>query len=94
MLTEAELLRLYGHTPENDRWHGWRFTQSGQDLVSPHGQRFSPQRLAGLAWRVEAESRLASARARREKRVRQEVVTVLRIQNNDWHRERYGCIAG
>lgn len=92
VLTEAQLLRLYGQTPAS--WAGWRFTETGRQLVSPHGQRFTPERLAGLAWRIEAESRLAAARARREQQVRQSVVTVFRIRNDDWCRQHFGTMAG
>jgi len=45
-------------------WRGWRL--AGRYLVSPDRVRFTPERLRGLAWRQEAEQRLADARARRE----------------------------
>lgn len=57
----------------------------------------SPERLRGLAWRQDAEARRDQARAAREKRsthLSGMMVTVLRIANDDWHRERFGTIAG
>lgn len=72
-------------------WDGWRM--AGRDLITPDGVRLSPERVRGLAWRQEAETRLASIKARKRP-VRQEVVTVIRIVNDDWHRERFGTVAG
>lgn len=75
-------------------WDGWRF--AGRDLVTPDGARISAERLKGLAWRAEAEARRDSTKARNAKRrgVGQELVTVLRIRNSDWHAERFGSSAG
>ncbi|WP_407351559.1 DUF3653 domain-containing protein [Luteimonas sp. R10] len=58
-------------------WKGWRL--AGRDLVSPTGVRMSPQRLEGLAWRLELEqrreARKMAARIREgKKRVRVVVV--------------------
>lgn len=73
-------------------WAGWRM--AGRDLVAPDGDRISPERLRGLLWRQAAEARVAAARCRREKRVGRRTITVVRIANDDWHRERFGSIAG
>lgn len=74
-----------------ETWHGWRFAHDR--LICPEGRRISPERLQGLLWRQEAEARRDAARARK-KRGQQEVVTVLRIRQADWHRERFGTVAG
>lgn len=76
-------------------WVGWRFT-ADECLLSPHGERFTRQRLEGLAWRLAAEERrdAAKARAAARKRPGSSPVTVIRIRNNDWHREWFGTAAG
>lgn len=75
-------------------WQGWKLR--GRHLVSPDGDRMLPGRLVGLAWRFQAEARRDAARAKREAAARpgKSVVTVLRIPNDDWHRERFGSLAG
>lgn len=75
-------------------WHGWKMR--GRDLVSPDGDRLSPERLRGLAWRQASEARRDAARAKRlaYEGISKQVVTVLRIDNSDWHRERFGSLAG
>ncbi|MEZ0470072.1 DUF3653 domain-containing protein [Luteimonas salinilitoris] len=85
---------IHNRTPLYGPWKGWRL--AGRDLVSPHGERFSPKRLEGLAWRQALEQRRDAARARNAQRkaVRQDVVTVLRVRNSDWHAERFGNRAG
>jgi hypothetical protein len=45
-------------------WCGWRLR--GRDLVSPAGDRLSPERLAGLAWRDAMELRMAGYASRRK----------------------------
>ena len=47
-------LHLYGP------WAGWRF--AGQVLVSPDGDRITPERLRGILWRETSEARLRSRR--------------------------------
>lgn len=69
-------------------WAGWRL--AGRELVSPDGVRLSAERVRGLAWRQEAEQRLAHVRARRKQVTGDAVVTVIRVRNNDWHAERFG----
>lgn len=75
-------------------WQGWRLR--GRDLVSPDGDRISPERLKGIAWRMQAEARRDSARAKREalERAREPVVTVIRLPLSDWQREHFGVAAG
>lgn len=75
-------------------WQGWKVR--GQTLVSPDGDRITPERLRGLAWRYALETRRDAARAKRrtQEAISKQVVTVLRIPNNDWHRERFGSLAG
>jgi hypothetical protein len=50
-----------------EAWTGWRFTASGAQLVSPDGDRFTPERLRGLGWRQAQEARTAAHRAREER---------------------------
>lgn len=77
-----------------EAWTGWRFV--GDRLTAPDGSKISQERLTGLLWRQDSEARLAKLRAAREakQRVGKGVVTVLRICNADWHRERFGTVAG
>lgn len=82
------------HVALTGQWQGWRL--AGRDLVAPDGQRIAPERLRGILWRQESEARLAAARAKREasEGISGCLVTVLRIHNSDWHRERFGSLAG
>lgn len=82
------------HVELHGPWLGWRL--AGRDLVGPSGIRVSPERMKGLMWRHESELRRDNARARNAQRKagQQAVVTVLRINQADWHRERFGSIAG
>jgi hypothetical protein len=41
----------------NGEWYGWRLRS--RHLVSPDGDRMTPERLCGLLWRDRAELRLA-----------------------------------
>lgn len=45
-------------------WPADQACPNQRDLVSPEGIRMSPMRLQGLAWRQDAEIRLAHVRAR------------------------------
>jgi len=58
---------IYNRTHLAGPWEGWRL--AGRFLVSPEGDRITPERLRGLLWRQAQEQRRDSARARREKRV-------------------------
>lgn len=82
------------HVQLAGQWQGWRL--AGRDLVSPAGERISPERMRGIMWRQQSEARLASARAKREayEGISKNLVTIVRIPNADWHRERFGAIAG
>lgn len=73
-----------------EAWRGWRFSRGC--LVSPDGDKFTPERLRGIGWRQAQEARAAARRAR-DKRVNR-LVTVVRIDQTDWHRERFGTVAG
>ena len=48
-------------TPLYGPWEGWRMT--GQYLISPDRKRINPQRLRGLMFRQDAETRLANRRS-------------------------------
>ncbi|TAA20544.1 hypothetical protein EA658_06180 [Pseudoxanthomonas winnipegensis] len=82
------------HVELTGPWTGWRL--AGKDLVSPSGQRVSPERMRGLLWRLEAEERRDRLRSRNASRkaVRQGIVTVIRVANEDWHRHHFGTCAG
>lgn len=49
------------HVGLHGPWAGWRL--AGRDLVSPDGERINPTRLRGLLFRMDAEARIAKARA-------------------------------
>lgn len=66
---------------------------AGRELVSPDGDRISAERMRGLLWRAQLEARRDAGRASREKRV-SKMVTVVRIDQGDWHRERFGTVVG
>lgn len=83
---------VHNLTPLHGPWEGWRL--AGRELVAPDGSRISAERLRGLLWQQASEERLARVRARRKKRVGSGLVTVLRVQNDDWHRQRFGTLAG
>ena len=80
------------HVRLHGPWAGWRL--AGRDLVSRDGDRLSPERLRGLAWRQPAEARRDAAKARNTNSGHRGVVTVLRIPVRDWHAERFGSRAG
>lgn len=67
------------HVHLHGPWAGWRL--AGRDLVSPDGIRFSPERLRGLTWRQEAETRLAHIRAKHKQQ--EPLVTVIRVRKNE-----------
>lgn len=71
-------------------WAGWRLV--GRDLVSPEGIRMSAERLKGLAWRQDAEIRLAHTIKRNQaaKAGHRGMVTVIRMPVRDWHAEHFG----
>ncbi len=48
---------------EHPDWNGWRF--AGRFLVSPDGDRMTPERLRGLCWRDYLELRRAGFPSRR-----------------------------
>lgn len=52
------------HVDLTGEWTGWKLR--GRHLVSPGGERLSPERLAGLAWRDAMELRLAGFASRRK----------------------------
>lgn len=81
---------VHNKTALHGPWQGWRM--AGRYLVGPDGQRITPERLRGLAWRVGQEERLDAAKARNSGH--RGMVTVLRIENADWHRDHFGQVAG
>lgn len=84
---------INGHTDLSTDWLGWK--QRGKWLVSPQGDRISPERMKGLLWRIKAEERLALARARNaQKQVRHQPVKVVVIDLADWHARNVGSMAG
>lgn len=73
--------------------HTWR--QAGRYLVSPDGQRISPERMRGIMWRMEAEARRDTARARNTKaKVSQGCVKVVVVELADWQARHFGSRAG
>lgn len=51
------------HISLHGAWNGWRM--AGRDLVSPTGQRINPERLRGLLFQQDSQTRIAKARAKR-----------------------------
>lgn len=78
------------------QWAGWSFSACGRFLIGPNRQRITRERMEGILWRDEQELRRAGLKSRRkaEKAGHRGMVTVIRLPNADWHRERFGCIAG
>lgn len=80
--------QVYNRQHLGGPWTGWRM--AGRELISPDGDRISPERMRGILWRHAQEQRRDAARSRREKRVSRSVVTILRINYDDWHRTTFG----
>lgn len=86
---------VHGNHSFTGEWLGWK--QRGRWLVSPNGDRISPERMKGILWRLQAEERRDSAKARnaqRRKAVSQEMVKVVVVNLADWHAQRFGSRAG
>ncbi|MEN4903347.1 DUF3653 domain-containing protein [Luteimonas sp. TWI1437] len=80
---------VHNRTELHGPWAGWRM--AGRELVSPEGQRFTTERLRGLAFRLEAEQRLERARLRNASRkARQQVVKVVVVDLRDWRERHFG----
>ncbi|MBV6898068.1 DUF3653 domain-containing protein [Xanthomonas euvesicatoria] len=79
------------------RFAGWRI--AGNYLVSPDGDRMTPERLKGLVWRDQMELRLAGFASRRKaeaakKRFRQQTVKVVVVNLSNWRDRHFGTMAG
>jgi hypothetical protein len=84
---------VHGYTELRADWLGWK--QRGRYLVSPDGQRISPERIRGIMWRMEAEARRDNARARNAKaKVSQGCVKVVVVDLADWQAHHFGSRAG
>ncbi|MEL1264405.1 DUF3653 domain-containing protein [Pseudoxanthomonas putridarboris] len=76
------------------------FYVAGNYLVSPDGQRMTPERLRGLLWRDELELRRAGYASRRraengtQARQYQAKVKVIIVDLADWHSRNVGSLAG
>jgi hypothetical protein len=55
---------VHNHADLVGQWYGWKLR--GRHLVTPAGDRLTPERLAGLVWRDAAELRLAGFTSRRK----------------------------
>jgi len=53
-----------GQIDFDGEWYGWRL--KGRHLISPDGDRMTPERLRGLMWRDRSELRLAGYVSRRK----------------------------
>lgn len=79
--------------PSHADWLGWK--QRGRYLVSPDGQRISPERMRGIIWRMDAETHRDNARARNAKaKVSQGCVKVVVVELADWQAGHFGGRAG
>ena len=75
---------IHNTGPLHGPWQGWRL--AGRYLVSPDGERITPERLRGLLWRQDAEARRDSAAARRRRereRSAQQLVKVVVVSLSD-----------
>lgn len=52
---------IYGTGPLFGPWNGWR--TAGRYLIAPTGERFTPGRLRGWAWRQQLEERVNRSRS-------------------------------
>jgi hypothetical protein len=82
---------VYNRTALAGPWDGWRLAD--RFLISPDGDRITPERLRGLLWRQAADARINGARNRREAR-RRPLVKILRVEQPDPHRNALGSSAG
>lgn len=77
-----------------DACAGWRI--AGNYLVSPHGDRMTPERLRGLTWRDQMELRLAGYASRRKAEAGQRgrqygpKVKVIVVDLDDWRDRHFG----
>jgi len=80
------------------RFAGW--SVRGNYLVSPAGDRMTPERLAGLAWRDQMELRLAGYASRRKaeagarKAGQRQLVKVVVVDLGDFREQHFGRSAG
>lgn len=80
----------------NHTFAGWRFTESGRELVSPDGDRMTAERLKGLLWRDAMELRRAGFASRRkaEAGTRSKQygarVKVVIVELDDWRDRHFG----
>ena len=56
---------VHNRTPLHGPWSAWRM--AGHELVAPDNTRFTPERLKGLAWQMDASNRRNKAAARNAK---------------------------
>ena len=77
-----------GTGPLRGHWHGWRI--AGRCLVAPDGTRLPRERVLGLAWRQDAEARLAAARAR-QRTVDEQPVRVVVVTLAEFRAHRFGA---
>lgn len=77
---------------------GWSIR--GNYLVSPHGDRMTPERVAGLAWRDQMELRLAGYASRRKAEAgkqiagRRQLVKVVVVDLGDFRERHFARSAG
>ncbi|QHB71451.1 DUF3653 domain-containing protein [Stenotrophomonas sp. 364] len=77
---------------------GWSIR--GNYLVSPDGDRMTPERLVGLAWRGKMELRLAGYASRRKAEAskaiagRRQMVKVVVVDLGDFRERHFGKSAG
>ncbi|WP_196480844.1 DUF3653 domain-containing protein [Xanthomonas translucens] len=80
------------------RFTGWRV--AGNYLVSPDGDRMTPERLKGLAWRDHMEMLRAGyasrrkAEAGRKRAGQQSMVKVVVVDLASWRDRHFGSMAG
>lgn len=82
-----------GHNDLAGDWAGWK--QRGRYLISPCGDRISPERMKGVLWRIDQETRLTAVRNRNASRKsnRRQWVSVVVAELTDWHARYLGSRA-
>jgi hypothetical protein len=81
--------KVHGRIDLNGHWQGYRLRN--RELISPGGERITPERLEGLLWRDAMELRLAGYASRREAERPKQLVRVVVVDLE--HYRKHGVAA-
>lgn len=79
------------------QWKGYRWSDTGRFLITPEGDRITPERLRGLLWRDHMELKLSGLQSRNQvekNKVRNQKVKVLVVNLGDFRDKHFGRAAG